>query len=413
MTTAKNIDNRKCVAAEEGVEVVARNEDGFIENHRMLFDPDLEMPATSDFLTADDDESAAADLSIGLNDDDDAVSTNDIDRRNGGTMNRWCVGATTTAFLLLATVALFLIQQPADSTSAAAVAAKRVVDNLALAECCVNTATGNCHTTVKCNKKEKECLKCDKKAADGTYIWMMLGEPPAPGPEEPEPDNVGGTTEEACCVIIAENTCHVKDKCNKDEKNCQNGKCQKSGEARWQVPSKQSPAPTPAPTTPAPTNPMPATPAPTGTPTAFTPAPTPAPTGNGTDDSTVYEYTNTGKTCSIGGGNNIQGPAPLADKRNVVVDFWTFGDSPYDFLVDTCLDNNGKASTCRECAVKNSDMKKLPFPNTCTFEGEDFKCLEKSIIPFMNRKMDEGDGAFQVHLGDILKGTNSAANSRR
>ncbi|KAK1737802.1 hypothetical protein QTG54_011574 [Skeletonema marinoi] len=430
MTTAKNIDNRNCFAAEEGVEVVARNEDGFIENHRMLFDPDLEMPATSDFLTADDDESAAADLSIGLNDDDDAVSTNDIDRRNGGTMNRWCVGATTTAFLLLATVALFLIQQPADSTSAAAVAAKRVVDNLALAECCVNTATGTCHTTVKCNKKEKECIKCDKKAADGTYIWMMLGEPPAPGPEEPEPVNGGGTTEEACCLIIAENTCHVKDKCNKDDKNCQNSKCQKSGEARWQVPSKQSPAPTPAPTTPAPTskqspaptpspttpaptNPMPATPAPTGTPTAFTPAPTPAPTGNGNDDSTVYEYTNTGKTCSIGGGNNIQGPAPLADKRNVVVDFWTFGDSPYDFMVDTCLDNNGKASTCKECAVKNSDMKKLPYPNTCTFEGDDFKCLKESIIPFMNRKMDEGDGAFQVHLGDILKGTNSAANSRR
>ena len=97
----------------------------------------------------------------------------------------------------------------------------------------------------------------------------------------------------------------------------------------------------------------------------------------------------------------------------MVVDFWTFGDSPYDFLVDTCLDNNGKASTCRECAVKNSDMKKLPYPNTCTFEGDDFKCLKESIIPFMNRKMDEGDGAFQVHLGDILKGTNSAANSRR
>eukprot|EP00984_Skeletonema_dohrnii_P028203 scaffold18099_cov67-Skeletonema_dohrnii-CCMP3373.AAC.4 len=64
MTTAKNIDNRNCVAAEEGVEVVARNDGGFIENHRILFDPDLEMPATSDFLTADDDESAAADLSI-------------------------------------------------------------------------------------------------------------------------------------------------------------------------------------------------------------------------------------------------------------------------------------------------------------------------------------------------------------
>jgi len=77
-------------------------------------------------------------------------------------------------------------------------------------------------------------------------------------------------------------------------------------------------------------------------------------------------------------------------------------------MVDTCLDKDGDPSTCKDCAKKNSDMKKMPYPNTCTFEGDDFKCVKESIIPFMNGKMDQGDGAFQVHLGDILKGTNAA-----
>ncbi len=139
------------------------------------------------------------------------------------------------------------------------------------------------------------------------------------------------------------------------------------------------------------------------------PPTTAAPTFN---DPTVYEYTDTGNSCSIGGGNNVQGPLPLADKRNVVVDFWAFADSPYDFMVDTCLDKNGNDSTCKECAVNNSDMKKLPYPNTCTFEGEDFECLKDSIIPYMNRKMNGGDGAFQVHVGDILKGTPDGKSRR-
>ncbi len=82
-------------------------------------------------------------------------------------------------------------------------------------------------------------------------------------------------------------------------------------------------------------------------------------------------------------------------------------------MVKTCLDKNGNADTCKECAVENKNMKKMKYPNTCTFEGEDFECLKESIIPFMNSRMDLGDGSFQVHLGDILKGTNEAANSRR
>jgi hypothetical protein len=125
----------------------------------------------------------------------------------------------------------------------------------------------------------------------------------------------------------------------------------------------------------------------------------------------VYEYTSTGTQCSrttTGGGNNVQGPAPLADKKNVVVDFWVWGDTPYDYLVDTCLDG-----TCNYCSKENSKIDEMPFPNTCTFEGDDFNCVKDKIIPFINDKMAGGDGAFQVHLGDILKGTQGAANSHR
>ncbi len=95
-----------------------------------------------------------------------------------------------------------------------------------------------------------------------------------------------------------------------------------------------------------------------------------------------------------------------------MIDFWAFGDSPYDYLVNTCLDDDGNPSTCNDCAVSNSNMEDLPYPNTCTFKGEDFECLKESIIPFMNRKMNGGDGAFQLHVGDILKGTPNG-NSRR
>jgi len=179
----------------------------------------------------------------------------------------------------------------------------------------------------------------------------------------------------ACCVNNAKNTCHANKKCNKDGKSCANKKCQKNGASSWKVPSNVSPAPTPA-------------------------------------LSTVYEYANTGTSCQIGGGNNIQGPAPLPGKGNVVVDFWVFGDSPYDYLVTTCLDGNGNPSTCKNCAVENSKMNNLPIDNTCTFEGTDYKCLKENIIPYMNRKMEAGDGAFQVHVGDILKG-NESGGSRR
>eukprot|EP00986_Skeletonema_menzelii_P003468 scaffold1052_cov115-Skeletonema_menzelii.AAC.1 len=437
LSMGKHVHRKSGAAAEESVEIVAttgHNFSGFIgyDHHNMSFELDPEMPTA-----------VAADPIIGL-DGDDFASAN---RRNGGARKRWLIGAMISTAFLLVIVAIVFIKQPADNTSlASAAAAKRVANNNLLAECCVNIATNTCHATDKCNKKEKECEKCNKKTSD-EYSWMLPGgspPPPVPVPPEPrQPDNGGGTTDEdvhkeieiPCCAIIATNTCHEDNKCNQQVKNCENKKCQKNGVAVWQVPSKQSPAPTSAPSnsptpkpstsapsptptsspTDAPTNPVPATPAPTGAPTLSTPAPSKNPTTapTATVDSTVYEYTNTGKSCSIGGGDNVQGPAPLPDKRNVMLDFWAWGDSPYDYMVDTCLDENENLSTCNECKKENGDIDEMPYPNTCTFEGADFKCVKESIIPFMNGKMDQGDGAFQVHLGDILKGTNAAANSRR
>lgn len=356
MSMAKHIHS---IAAEEGIEVE-------VAAHQEIFD--LEM--TMDFSTSADDESAAGDLSIGRCDDDVVPSANyGSNRKSGNIIKQLFVGAT---FLLVATTALVIVfKRPADSTSlsaaVAAAAARRVAANVAV-ECCVNTATGTCHAIDTCNRKENVCNKCNDKTGD-LYIWKTVGAETETETETRELQLL------PCCVNNAKNTCHANTNCNKDGNSCANKKCQKNGASSWKVPNNVSPAPTPA-------------------------------------LSTVYEYTNTGTSCQIGGGNNIQGPAPLPGKGNVVVDFWVFGDSPYDYLVTTCLDGNGNPSTCKNCAVENSKMNNLPIDNTCTFEGTDYKCLKENIIPYMNRKLEAGDGAFQVHVGDILKG-NESGGSRR
>lgn len=348
-------------AEEEGFEVVVAN------TCHMSNDDDPEMPTD------------AADQTVGLDDGDDnfaASTTTNNGRKNGGMVKRWSIGATATAFLLTIVVAaLAVTKQPSNNISANAAAAKRVANNNLLAECCVNTATNMCHATDKCNKKEKECQKCNKKTSD-EYAWKLSGGGAPPEPREPD---IASSSAE-CCVNTATNTCHATDKCNDKEKECKRCNKKTSDVYAWMSPEAEGGEVPPKPSD---------------------------------NDPTGYEYTDTGKSCSIGGGNNVQGPTPLSDKSNVVVEFWAWGDSPYDFMVDTCLDENGDPSTCKGCAKKNSEIDKIPWPNTCTFEGDDFKCVKDSIIPFTNRKMNDGDGAFQVHLGDILKGTNSAANSRR
>ena len=43
---------------------------------------------------------------------------------------------------------------------------------------------------------------------------------------------------------------------------------------------------------------------------------------------TYYEYTADTTKCDGGGANNIQGPAPLADKSNVALQLFALGDTP-------------------------------------------------------------------------------------
>ncbi len=154
-----------------------------------------------------------------------------------------------------------------------------------LAACCVDLATGTCHETQKCNKKEKECDKCNKK---GGYEWKLpSGDPPSPGPG-PGPPPPPPVDTKPCCLVIATNTCHADDKCNQKEKKCLKNNCQKtkvsgaSGMATWKVKKNQSPAPTSTPTH-APSN-SPTTAEPTAVPTSAAPTsePTSGPTGTPT-----------------------------------------------------------------------------------------------------------------------------------
>ena len=102
---------------------------------------------------------------------------------------------------------------------------------------------------------------------------------------------------------------------------------------------------------------------------------------------------------------NTDGPAPLDDKSNVALQFFAYGDSPYDSSCDacnTCIGEDGaKEDFCSrfDCTVPTSQ---LPADNTCTFEGPEFNCVKDVLIPYMNRKIEAGDAAFMAHTGDFI-----------
>ena len=302
--------------------------------------------------------------------------------------------------------------------------------------CCVNIASNTCHSDGKCNKKEKNCKK-DKCQKEGDSEWKVPIQTNAPtnNPTTSSPTPIPTSVPSGSPTQKPSSAAPSKSPTSSPSASPTSSPTQKPvtsspsnaptanpSSAPTQKPSSAAPSksPTSSPSaspSKSPTSSPSASPTSSPTQKPVTSAPSNAPTANPSSaptfvDPTVYEYTDTGTTCSAGGDANVQGPAPLADKRNVVVDFWVYGDTPYDYLVNTCLDDNGNPSTCDHCAKSNSDMDEMPYPNTCTFEGEDYKCVRDSIIPFMNSKMDGGDGAFQVHLGDILKGIPSG-NSRR
>ena len=121
----------------------------------------------------------------------------------------------------------------------------------------------------------------------------------------------------------------------------------------------------------------------------------------GASDPDYYQYRGSGVDCDLDGQENIQGPEPFDDKSNVAVQFFVFGDTPYDKFEDTCYKNcegfddcweNGDISTCN-CGSCG---------NKCTYQGNQYDCIKDYVIPYMNDKIDAGDAAFIAHCGDIL-----------
>lgn len=96
---------------------------------------------------------------------------------------------------------------------------------------------------------------------------------------------------------------------------------------------------------------------------------------------------------------NIDGPAPFTNKTNVALQFFAYGDTPYDSHANTCIGEDGTKET--ECS-RFDCTGELDVGNTCTFEGSEYDCLRDVTIPWMNRMIDAGDAAFMAHTGDII-----------
>ena len=81
--------------------------------------------------------------------------------------------------------------------------------------------------------------------------------------------------------------------------------------------------------------------------------------------------------------------------------FFVFGDTPYDKTEDTCYRNCGDFDDCWE----NGDISTCNCEscgNKCTYQGNQYDCIKDYVIPYMNDKIDAGDAAFIAHCGDIL-----------
>ena len=118
-----------------------------------------------------------------------------------------------------------------------------------------------------------------------------------------------------------------------------------------------------------------------------------------------YEYEKIG-TCETG-QDKWQGPAPFANKSNLAISFFAFGDTPYDDACSECntcigIDGNKEDSCTRfDCILKSISMSELPVNNTCTYEGPDYECLKQGIIPYLNAYAGD-EAAFVAHVGDIM-----------
>ena len=152
-----------------------------------------------------------------------------------------------------------------------------------------------------------------------------------------------------------------------------------------------SAVPTSVPTVAPTSSTMPST-VPTASPT-YSVSPSAAPT----KDYYVYTGSNDG---SLPGCGDFQGPAPFDDRSNIVIQFLAFGDTPYDGSAISCINAEGQVE--KPCTLYDC-TKDPPYPNTCTYEGSDFRCLRDHTLPYM--KGLSTTAAFAVHIGDFLKGT--------
>lgn len=122
----------------------------------------------------------------------------------------------------------------------------------------------------------------------------------------------------------------------------------------------------------------------------------------------AYHRSETSK-CSTDNESNWQGPNRSSD--NTVMKFFAFGDVPYDDDANTCIGEDGVPQ--EPCTRYNcTKLRKLQRDNTCTYEGSEYRCLKDNIIPYMNGKFADGDAAFALHVGDIIKGDKFASNKR-
>ena len=123
-----------------------------------------------------------------------------------------------------------------------------------------------------------------------------------------------------------------------------------------------------------------------------------------------YEYYKSENSkCSEDNESNWQGPTPRSN--DTVLQFFAFGDVPYDDNANTCIGEDGLPQipcTRYDCTTP----RLLPRENKCTYEGSEYKCLKDNIIPYMNDKVAVGNVAFALHVGDIIKGDKFASNKR-
>ena len=88
-------------------------------------------------------------------------------------------------------------------------------------------------------------------------------------------------------------------------------------------------------------------------------SPQPSSSYRPTVESEYYQYTSAGTQCELNGKSNWQGPAPFVDKSNVALQFFAFGDTPYDNTCSTCNTCIGEDGSKEEDCTRYDCILKL------------------------------------------------------